>query len=726
VAPRKRSRGAARALRPWIVAALVSAAVALFWFTRSPATQADLHPVANLNVLLVTIDTLRADALGCYGGAAATPALDRLAAEGVRFDFAHAHAVLTLPSHTSILTGQYPFQHGVRDNSGYRVAPNARTIATRLKAAGYHTGAFVAAFPVHSRFGLNVGFDVYDDRFGETRAPAEFVMPERPGTTVVALAREWIATNPHSPGTTNPHSLTPNPWFAWVHLFEPHAPYRPPPPFDAQYASKPYDGEVAAADAALAPLLDDVRASGRPTLVVVTGDHGEALGDHGEETHGLFAYESTLRIPLIIAELNAGPARGGEVSATPARHVDVLPTILDAAGQPAPTDLPGRSLLPAAERRSTTPRPSYFEAMSAMLNRGWAPLSGVVSDRDKYIDVPLPERYDLRADAAETSNLWGKSAERDRALAAVLRSFGAAPPGERAREDPQTASQLRALGYVTGSAPIKAKYGENDDPKRLVALDQAIHRGVGFYIEKRFGDAVREYESVIAERPDMTIAYRHLAFVYWEAGDVAHAIDTLRRAVAAGVTRADVTTQLGTYLAESGRGAEAIRLLEPVAAAAGAAPDIDTLNALGIAYARAGRAEDARRIFDRILTLDPESVLAHENLGALDLAAARNEAAERHFEAAVRLDPDASQAHAGLGVVAMRRGDREAAIEAWTKAVRLDATNYDALYNLATTLVRAGRMEAARPYLEQFVRTAPPAFYAKDIEAVRRALQQRR
>jgi len=187
-----------------------------------------------------------------------------------------------------------------------------------------------------------------------------------------------------------------------------------------------------------------------------------------------------------------------------------------------------------------------------------------------------------------------------------------------------------------------------------------------------------------------------------------------------------VTTQLGTYLAESGRGAEAIRLLEPVAAAAaGGTPDVDTLNALGIAYARAGRAEDARLIFDQILMLDPESVLAHENLGALDLAAARNEAAERHFETAVRLDPDASQAHAGLGVVAMRRGDREAAIAAWTKAVRLDATNYDALYNLATTLARAGRMEAARPYLEQFVRTAPPAFYARDIEAVRRVLQQR-
>src|SRR5580765_4487341 len=174
------------------VALVLAAAVAVFWFRRSP-TQADLRAIPGENVLLITIDTLRADALGSYGGAAATPALDRLAAEGVRFDFAHAHAVLTLTSHASILTGELPFQHGLRDNSGYRLPPEARTAATLLKHAGYATAAFVGAFPLHSRFGLTNGFDVYDDRFGETRAPTEFVMPERPASVVVPLAREWIA-----------------------------------------------------------------------------------------------------------------------------------------------------------------------------------------------------------------------------------------------------------------------------------------------------------------------------------------------------------------------------------------------------------------------------------------------------------------------------------------------------------------------------------------------------
>ena len=381
-------------------------------------------------MLLVTIDTLRADALGAYGGPASTPALDRLAADGVRFDFAHAHAVLTLPSHASILTGEYPHRHGVRENSGYRLPGGARTVATVLKQAGYATAAFVAAFPVHSRFGLNAGFDVYDDRFGDGFGPVDLAMPERPASTVVPLAREWIAgrrTGAAGPGQDA------KPWFAWVHVFDPHAPYKPPPPFDAQYAGKPYHGEVAATDAALAPLLEDVRNSARPTLVIVTSDHGEGLGDHGEEAHGIFVYESTLRVPLIIASLGgqsaaSKAARQGEVASVAARHVDILPTILDAVGLTVPDGLPGRTLLPRKEREAgAAPRTTYFEAMSGMLNSGWAPLAGVLVDRDKFIDLPVAERFDLAADAAERSNLYGRSPERDRTLAAALTCLRADP-----------------------------------------------------------------------------------------------------------------------------------------------------------------------------------------------------------------------------------------------------------------------------------------------------------
>ena len=724
--------------------ALALAAVIALTSCGRDAPTAVLRALPGQNILLVTIDTLRADALGAYGGPAATPALDRLAAEGVRFDFAHAHAVVTLPSHASLLSGRYPFQHGIRDNLGYRFPAGMPTAATLLKVAGYATAAFVSAFPLHSRFGLNAGFDVYDDRFGETRAPTEFVMPERPAAAVVPLARAWIAARAAAGGSRGSGGAGraggaargaggsdgaggERPWFVWLHVFDPHPPYRPPPPFDAQYPGKPYYGEVAATDAALAPLVDDVRALARPTLVIVTADHGEALGDHGEEAHGLFAYESTLRVPLIIAQMHGTQdgqrAQRGSVSTVAARHVDILPTILDATGQPVASDLPGRTLLPSAERAAgAAPRPSYFEAMSAMLNRGGAPLSGVAVDRDKFIDLPIPERYDVAADPGERTNLIGRAPERDRALAARLREFNPLPAGERRAEPADAEARLRALGYVSGQAPRKDRYTDEDDPKRLVEIDASMHRAVEAFAARRVDEAVEIYRSVLRRRPDMAIAYRHLAFIEWQRGKPAAAVDVLQRALAAGVTQPAVVAQLGGYLSDVDRAADALRLLEPLAKSPDADPD--TLNSLGIAYVRAGRGDDAQRVFERVLAIDAESSVPLENLGMLALERGDLAGARRQFERAVQADPRSARAHANLGVVAVRAGDRVTAIAEWKRAVELDPNNADALYNLGVTLARGGQRDAARPYLERFLRVAPPAFYQKDLKDVAAMLRQ--
>jgi arylsulfatase A-like enzyme/Flp pilus assembly protein TadD len=677
--------------------------------------QADLRAVTGQNVLLITIDTLRADALGIYGGRAATPALDRLAREGVRFDFAHAHAVVTLPSHASILTGQYPFRHGLRDNSGYRLRAGTRTAASSFKQAGYATAAFVSAFPLHSRFGLNQGFDVYDDAFGETRDPTEFVMPERPASAVVPIARDWISRR----GSER--------WFVWLHVFDPHAPYRPPPPFDAQYASHPYDGEVAATDAALAPLLADLRAAGRPTFVVVTSDHGEALGDHGEASHGLFAYESTLRVPLIFAEtgaqigaeISAGRSKdGGEVSDVPARHVDVLPSLLDAAGVSIPQDLAGRSLLPAAERRGEAPpRVSYFEAMSGMLNRGWAPLAGVLVDREKFIELPLPERYNLVTDTGETVNLNGRDQTRDRALVEVLRSFSSTRPAERLAEDADATARLRALGYLSGSPAPKRQFTEADDPKRLVGLDDDVHRAVEAFVAGRSADAEAIYRNVIDRRPDMAIAYRHLAFLLAHRGNLSEAIAVLRQGVTAGVTDRRVLTLLGEYLADGGRSAQAIQMLEPLSNAPDA--DADVLNTLGIAYAQAGRREAARRTFERVIAINPGSSVPLENLGMLALEEGDARSARKRFEDAIAADSRSSRAHSGLGAALQRLGEHDRAIDEWKAAVQLDGTNLDALYNIGTALAASHMVADARPYLERFLQTAPPSRAADRREVAR-------
>jgi Flp pilus assembly protein TadD len=364
--------------------------------------------------------------------------------------------------------------------------------------------------------------------------------------------------------------------------------------------------------------------------------------------------------------------------------------------------------------------------MSAMLNRGWAPLTGVLANRDKYIDLPIPEAYDLAHDPGEQTNLAGKSTERERTLQANLRAFGAVLPGGRLSEDREALERLRALGYVSSTVPVKpsgaaaARYTEADDPKRLVDIDQAVHHGIQLYGNRQFDAAADVYRQVIARRPDMAIAYRHLAFVEWERGNVRGALEVMQRAVQAGITHEGLVAQFASYLAESGNAAAAIRLIEPLAA--NSAADADTLNALGIAYARAGRPADATRVFEHVLEVNPDSSIPLENLGVLALGRGDVRTARMRFERAVRVDPRSSQGFAGLGVVALRTGDRTGAIDAWKQAVRLDPTNYDALYNLGTTLRRAGQEEAARPYLEQFVRTAPPAFYAKDIREVTAAL----
>ena len=656
----------------------------------------------------MTIDTLRADALSSYGGPARTPNLDALAARGIRFDFAHAHAVLTRPSHASILTGLYPYEHGVRDHSGYRMKPGTPTLASMLKQRGFATGAFVGGVPLERRFGLDGGFDVYDDHFGRTGNTSDFALAERPAGEVVDVALKWIGAQQGR-------------WFAWVHVFDPHAPYTPPPPFDKEYAAQPYYGEVAYVDRALGPLFSAVESAPRSTFVVVTGDHGEGLGDHGELTHGLMAYETTLRVPLILARIGRGVQPVPEpVSHFPARHVDLVPTILDIAGLTAPANLQGRSLLTGTDRVPDRDVTSYFEAMSAMLNRGWAPLSGVLAGREKLVDLPLPELYDLAADPNEQTNLIDRRPDRRRALQARLEAFRAAPPGERVAETPEVAAKLQSLGYTSGAARRKAAYTEADDPKNLIQLDQWIQQGIEAWQRGRHDEALQIYERIIAQRPSMAIGYRNLAFLQWQNGQPRAAIATLDRAFHADAVEPGMATQLGTYLAEAGRPADAIVLLEPLASAEPVDPD--ALNALGIAYARAGQPDKSAKVFQRALDENPANVQALENMATLEVQRGDLDAAARSLQRAVTIDERSARAHNGLGVVAMKRGRPDAAFSEWKRAVELAPNDFDALYNLATELDAAGRRAEARPYLERFVRDAPPALYPADIAKARRLL----
>ena len=640
------------------------------------------------DIILVTIDTWRADAAGFAGNPhVKTPFLDSLAARGIVFENAHAHNVVTLPSHVNILTGLNPYQHGVRENAGYVLDAKVETLAERLSAAGYATGAFIAAFPLDARYGLGQGFDVYDDNYGKGRTSLDFKVQERDANTVLKAAASWW------------QSAAGRKRFLWVHLYEPHAPYAPPEPFANEYRNAPYLGEVAFADHALsthlAPLV------GADTTVIVTGDHGEALGDHGELTHGLFAYESTLKVPLIVVSPGAKTLRENAY----ARHIDIAPTVLERAGL-ASTGLPGQSLLQPLKAADT-----YFESLSAALNRGWAPLTGLIRDQKKFIDLPVAELYDLANDPAESRNRYAEMRREAAAARSALEALKVAPAAGRSISAEETA-RLRSLGYFTGSSSEKPTAAE--DPKNLVGIDAKMHQVIDLYERNRRDEALGLAREVVAAQPKMAAGRELLAFMLQETDRAAEAIEMLR-----GLPSTASKVQLALLLSESGRGAEAVEVIAPLATKDA---DADVLNAYGIALAQVGRNGEAVQQFQRALAIDPNNAPAHQNLGITALNQNDVAGAETSLTRALQLNPRLPLALNTLGVVYAKKGDAARAEEAWRRAFELDHRQYDALFNLAMIAAQRGDEVGARRALEEFVRIAPRSRYAEELARAKNAL----
>jgi arylsulfatase A-like enzyme/cytochrome c-type biogenesis protein CcmH/NrfG len=644
----------------------------------------------------VTIDTLRADSVGFAGNTRVkTPFLDRIASEGVVFTNAHAHNVVTLPSHVNILTGLYPYQHGVRDNAGFKLDASHETIATVLKRNGYATGAFVGAFPLDSRFGLNQGFDTYDDNYGKGVASLDFVIQERPATAVLDAATRWWKANEGKKR------------FLWVHLYDPHAPYRPPAPFDRQYVDDPYLGEIAYVDDALGKALPPLL--GKDTLVIVTADHGEARGDHGEQTHGLFAYESTLKIPLVIWQ----QGMTHRVDGTYVRHIDIVPTILDRLSIAKPAALLGASLFANAKRDS------YFESLSTSMNRGWAPLTGVIHDGDKYIDLPVAELYDLPKDPREIHNLRDDERRTVEEARRILASFHAETAVTNRNVSPEEAAQLRSLGYVTGVASAKKNYTAADDPKNLVALDDKMHQVIDAYERHDIDRALALAREVVAARPQMSAGRELLAFVLQQKERVPDAIANLREAIRLGGGETQsMRVHLALLLTETGKSAEAVKILEPLAKG----NDPEVLNAYGIALADQGKIDEAAQQFQRVLQTDPNNAPALQDLGILALRRDDVRSAQQYLSRALDLNPRLPLALNAMGVVLMRSGDPTRAVEMWKRAVEIDPRQYDALLNIGRVEGHLGNAAAAREALTRFINTAPADRYAADIAAARQAL----
>jgi choline-sulfatase len=525
-------------------------------------------PVRPASVLLVTIDTLRADRVGAYGDAAArTPAMDGLAATGTLFEQAFTPAPLTLPAHTSIMTGLAPPAHGVRGNGAFALGEGTTTLAEALRARGLATAGFIGGFPLARRFGLARGFDHYDDTL--TKLPGvRYELAERRADAVVGAARSWLGVHP---GRV----------FLWVHLFDPHAPYDPPV---SSAGLDPYRGEVAAADAALAALLEVWNARPEPSLVVLTADHGEAFGEHGEESHSLFVYDTTLRVPLVLR--GPGWTPGRKVSA-PAGIADIAATIVEAVGPGGPA-LPGRSLGRMLDGGAAAPL--YAETLAPRLDFGWSDLRAWRDGRYKYVRAPRPELYDLQADPGEAHNVVAEHADVAARLRGDLeRSMAAMGEVESRRApDADAAERLRALGYVQGPQGR----GSGADPKDMADVALMIARAAGPF---------RDHAAAAA-------AYRPIA-----QRDPANPLVNLR---------------LADALLRSGRAEDAIPYYRKVIA--GRPLTADAFVGLASAHADRGRLDEARAVLTEGLAVDPASGQIHYNLGEVarvkgDVAAARRE-----------------------------------------------------------------------------------------------------
>jgi arylsulfatase A-like enzyme/tetratricopeptide (TPR) repeat protein len=669
----------------------LAALLAALGCSRGPAP-----PPARPDVLLVTIDTLRADRVGCYGRRAAlTPVLDGLAARGVRFEVAVAHAPLTAPSHASILTGLTPLGHGVRDNGAYVLPEGVRSVAEDFRQAGYRTAGFVSGFPLKRRFGFDRGFETYDDQLPRGKDARRTAYVERTADRTTDAALHWLET---ASAAGSPRK----PFFLWVHYFDPHAPYEAPAEAMAGAAS-PYDGEVAFVDSQLGRLLRRVEeeAKGTPTLVLVTADHGESLGEHGEDTHGIFLYDSTLRVPFLLA--GPGVPAGG-APRTVARGIDVAPTLLDYAGLPA-KGMEGRSLRPAASGETLPDEPAYAESLHSQLQYGWAPLHAWRTAKHKLIEAPRPELYDLAADPAEARDLSARDTSRVEGMRRELqRAMAKDTPSAAQAVDPETAERLAALGYVgTGGSATAPPSGR--DPKDGIGLVTRLGRNGMTVARTEPEKAIRELTALLAEDPGMLVVLRTRAVAYAAAGRPQDAIRDLRELEKRGALSAEDAVVLGDNLRLAGRVKDATLVLERTSREN---PKFaQPLLSLAAVRVQEKDMDGAAAAYAKVLEVDPDNAEASRGLG--DVALIRGDLAEagKRYARVLELDGTDAPALSKLGVVRVRTGQAQEAIGLFRQAVESDPKNAEALLYLAGALASNGRPAEAVPYFERALAAGP-------------------
>jgi len=652
------------------------------------------------NIIIITLDTTRADRIGCYGHASAeTPTLDALAARGRRYANAFTHVPLTLPSHATIMTGVLPPEHGLRDNGRAKLGPGLPTLAELFAARGYRTAAFLASFVLDKRFGVDRGFEVYDDRMAPPDTADDLFGMENPANVVADRALEWLGQQGDRP------------FFCWVHFFDPHEPYRAPEPYRSRHRDA-YDGEIAFMDAQIKRIVDylDQRDLRDNTLIVVAGDHGEAFGEHGEHEHGALVYDTTMRVPLIVVP--PGGADGPAVVHEVAGLADIAPTVLSVAGLQRPEQMSGRDLL----GRRGDEAGCYGESHFLLNGYGWAPLYSLTTRRWKYIDCPVPELYNLLADHSEMKNVYAAEVQAVARLKARLDARRKAMKTAHAVSvelDTRALDALKQLGYLGGTshATRPVAPGRRKDPKAMIHVHNACSKAAAFIQAGRHKEVIELLAPLVARTPDSPVLHKRLIDSYAALGRPNDAIRHLEGYLAHDPNDRAMIEQLGRLLLKQDKAAEATKvlvhglrlprgLLEPATESGASKTEIEMRLFLGTALCRQGRLEQAAQQYRLVLKAAPTHALA--NVSLADILNLRGDYAGSlpHYDAALKhaaADPSVNEygIRTNLGVALAKLGRLDDAAKQFERALRRRPKGAEARQELGLLLCRRKRYDEA-------------------------------
>ena len=683
--------------------------VALFFFFLKTKNKAKRD--SNLNVLLVTLDTTRADRIGCYGYAKAkTPNLDFLASNGVRFSNAYCQVPLTLPSHCSILTGTYPIYHQVHNNGSYYLSPSHVTLAEVIKERGYKTAAFVSSFTVDSRFGLDQGFEVYDDTFQEDEVIKTF-RSERRADRVFSSFSAWVDENAEEK------------FLCWVHFYDPHVPYDPPSPFKEEFSDSPYDGEIAYMDFYIGKTVEKLREKNilAKTLIILAGDHGEALGEKGELDHGIFIYDNTLKVPFILYGEKNLPQ--GMTISSRVRLIDIMPTLLEMLKIPVDEKIQGISLLEYIEGRKKDDLPSYVETYCPRESYNWSELIGLIESEWKYIQAPKEELYNLKRDPAEEKNLMDKEkkvvSEMKGKLKSMIKDYSSEIEAGKRKLTLEEQEKLSSLGYLGTESTEDIQRRDLPDPKDRIGDFQIMFQAKMYEFQRNYQKAIETYNKIISLAPRIRTNYYNLALMYLKMNKHEEAVQVLKKGIE-NVPDVLLFARLGVTYVKLGKLKEA---LEANQAALRINPNyFGALISAGWIMSQLGKQKEAIEYYQKALKIEPENrFLQMDYAHTLATSGRVDEALEIYDRLRIEY-PNDYRIYKRIGKVFSLVGDLEKSIRNFKKALALNPAP-ETYLDYAVVLEKVGNLKEAIHYLRLYLDTTPERDTPRKINA-QKALAQ--